>query len=92
MSYLGFIFENQHLISEILEFWKSLNLNRIPISEVNKKENLKRIRILESLIRINPFLINSLDLKKNKENLEKNLYLFFNPYEDLKSSKRLQYI
>ena len=66
MSYLWFIFENQHLISEILEFWKSLNLNRIPISEVNKKENLKRIRILESLIRINPFLINSLDLKKNK--------------------------
>ena len=84
MHYLKFIDDNHHLISEILQFWESLNLNKIPICKEQKNNNLKKSKILENLTKINPFFINSLDLKKDKENLEKTLYLFFKDYDDFK--------
>ena len=84
IHYLKFIDDNHHLISEIFQFWKSLNLNKIPICEEQKNNNLKKIKILENLTKINPFFINSLDLKKDKENLKKILYLFLKYYDSFK--------
>jgi hypothetical protein len=62
----------------------SLSLNKIQNCEVQKKENLKKIKNLESLIRINPFLLNNLYLRKDKKILEKILYLFLKYYNSFK--------
>ena len=89
VSYLNFICENNHLIPEILQFWEILNLNNIPNCQKQIDLNDKKIKILRSIIRIYPSLINSFHLKKDKNELQKTLYLFFINYNNLKKNDSL---
>ncbi len=82
--YLIFIIEHKYLINKILIFWENINLETSQNCEIQINYNLKAIKILESLIKIYPFLITKFHLKNDPKVLKHNLYLFFSQYEFFK--------